>query len=666
MKLFPLFLLLLLILALPLPAQSGPLIVVLLPGTSLRDWRTANAPHLHLLMATGAIAVMNTRTARLPSDRTRETPESALLTLGAGARAAGGPEAAKSLPVGSTVSGSASTVGELYERRMGQGALVGQEVNTYWPVLLHENAALGYDVQLGNLADTLTLSGVAVVSGGGALSSLLAVSGSGAIIRSPSFALKPAECLIWDAGSDLPSADTILAQAISEVSARHGRLLVLSPCSSDRDYKEGRRLTPVLEWGEGVPIGVLASPSTWRPGLVTDTDFAPTVASYFGRTMVMRPFGSVWTAQPAAHSEQTVTVLEEQAYRQAQGMRILPYLAVALALWLIMGTVLALRGKLPAVWPLVPVALLLAVCFSDRAGLTPVYSLLFLLAAWMRQRRVGPAQAINALLTILTLSLILDMVTGSHLIQRSLLGYSAVEGARYYGIGNEAMGALIGAVLVLVARQWPQARPARLVVLFLLGVVALLLGSPLAGAKAGGLLVSLAAFSTLGFGLWGGRWTPRVILSLLLAVALMMVFVSLGDAFLPGARHSHIGEAVQRIRAGGLTEAVDITWRKLTVESRLAYRSAWACLLWGGLIGVLALWKRAGQAEGAGALRVAGLVAVASCLALNDAGVVAAAWCLVPLWSNAAADFAVKKPLETLGLQRPLLASDKPAITEPE
>ncbi len=172
-------------------------------------------------------------------------------------------------------------------------------------------------------------------------------------------------------------------------------------------------------------------------------------------------------------------------------------------------------------------------------------------------------------------------------MQRSLLGYSAVEGASYYGIGNEAMGVLIGSLLVLTARLW---RPVRLCRRQSSSCCwALCFSSAAVGAKAGGVLVSLAAFGTLLYGLWGRRWSWRAALFLLLGVVVVMAAVALGDAFLPGSRHSHIGEAVSRIRAGGWGEARDIIGRKMAVESRLAYHSAWACPLWAGLICVLVL-----------------------------------------------------------------------------
>lgn len=647
MKALPWLFLLLLGFALPASARPGPLLVILLPGTSLRDWQAANAPHLHQLMATGALAVMNTRTARMPGEQTRETPESALLTLGAGARAAGSTGASQFSQPHAPAPGLGVNAGQLYERRMGlppANALV----NSNWPQTLRDNRARDYDIRLGNLTDTLMAAGVTAQAGGGHCADLLAVSGSGTVLPAATFRIQPSECLIWDAGSNLSDVDSLLASASAMVTAQHGRLLIFSPFPSDQDFEHGRRLSPVLEWGEGVSAGLLNSPSTRRPGLVTNTDFAPTVAAYFGpKEMAPRPFGQAWAVQPATDALKHTSVLEEQAYRQADGMQILPYLAVGLALWILSGTLMTLKGKMPSVWPLVPPALLLALLFSATALMTGAMFLFFLLFSIAPRQRLSEGGPLLALLFLTAALIPLDALTGSHLMQGGLLGYSAIEGARYYGIGNEAMGVLVGSLLVLTGGLWQRGQSWRVTLSVLLGGTALLLGSSGAGAKAGGLLVSMLAFGTLLFCLWGGKWSLKVIVSLLLLAGGVMALAAIADAFLPAGGHSHMGEAVQRIRMGGFGEARDIIARKAAVEGRLAFRSTWACLLWIGLLCVLTLWKRSAKAMTVetAALRTAGLAAVFACLALNDAGVVAAALCLLPLWADAAMRLGSGKPL---------------------
>lgn len=625
-----------------------PLVVILVPGTSLQDWRTAQAPNLHRLMAAGALAVMNTRTTRLPNDHRRETPESAVLTLGAGARAAGSPDSLDFLPPSAPVVGMRTTTGELYQRRTGQMPGAGRYVNVHWPAVLRANTGMGYDLRLGNLAGALASRQAHLVSSGGFADGVVAGS-DGTVSRQSSLMARDGNCLVWDAGSNLALADRMIGEAARQVTDRQGRLIVLSPFAGDEDYTQQRRLTPVLEWGPDVPAGLLRSSTTHRAGLVANTDFAPTVGACFGITpeqFPVLPFGHAWSVIPAPHAERQVSALQEQAVRQAHGMAILPYLAIALALWMLGGAGLARLQRLPDFWPIVPLALINALLFGSSSLSFFLGFVLLFLSAWIFAKRLGTGPAAAILLALTAVSLITDMLTGSRLMQQGLLGYSAIEGARYYGIGNEAMGALIGASLVLAARFWPRLGSKRWIVLILLASVSLLLGS--VGAKAGGLLVSLAAFGALGFVLLGGRWSPRIALGLAGGVIAAMTLAAAGDAVWGLGSHSHIGEAARRIQSGGLPEAWNIIERKLAVESRLAYHSAWACTLWGGLLS-LSLLRRSTDSitPETRALRTGGAVAIAGCILFNDAGIVAGALCLVPIWCNALLTSTNNKPLDS-------------------
>ena len=595
--------LMLLLSLLPSLTQAAPkrVVVVLLPGTSLAQWRTSDAPTLHRLMATGALAVMNTRTARLPSDHARETPQSALLTLNAGSRAAAPP---------------------------------GADMGSNWPALMRLNRSLGYDVRLGNLTDALTSAGIAVYAGGGPEAALAAASGTGNVqAASASLALG---VTFWDAGPDPAAAESLLSHLAADIQ-RGGTLIVLSPYASDADYRAGRRLTPILVWGLGIAPGLLRSPSTHRAGLVTNTDFAPSVAAEFGLTrdaFPSRPFGQAWTLVPAPNAVDSVTHLEAEAVTQAHSLAILPYVALGLALAVALGTGLALRGPLPALWPLGIAALLAALLIAATPTQALIGSLLLTAAAWLVAKRSRAQAALLALFGLAAAALCLDMGTGSHWMHRSLLGYSAIEGARYYGIGNEAMGLLVGTLLVLAAQLWSPSRWRQGGIAACLALVCLELGAPGAGAKAGGVLVSLLAFGALVGMLRGGRWSVWTVLWLGVGAAALLAGAVGADVLLShGHAHSHLGEAARRIQTGGWGEAQSIIVRKLAVEARLAWHSAWAAPLWVGLVCMLWVKRRQGFETSADrALLGAGLTAVAACVVLNDAGVVAGALCALPVW----------------------------------
>ena len=619
-------------------ASSQAIVVILLPGTSLEDWQNADAPHLHQLMQTGAVAVMNTRTAHLAGGHELEIGQSALLTLGAGSRAAGtaGPSSGF-LPAEAQVPGIEVRAGSLYTRRTGLVPRPGQSVCTNWPAVGRANAGLGYDLRLGSLAETLSAHGIQVEAGGGADADWVAADPDGVVQRVPTLQTKPGVCVIWDAGPSAATADAVIGAAESQISAQRGRLIVLSPYPSRAAYAQDARLTPVLVWGNDVSAGLLVSPSTHRPSLVTNTDFAPAVADYFSipRTDFRpTPFGFAWSEAASGNAAEQAARLSRDAVRQARGMALLPYLALGLGLWIVAATIFASRRPLPSVLSLAPLCAVTAALLSASAVWFWILLPITLALAALLARCVSLNFALMCLASGLTLILMADMVTGNVLMRHGLLGYSAIEGARYYGTGNEAMGLLLGAALVTVARLWSGSRSRQFVLTMIMGMIVLLLGA--AGAKAGGVLVSLAVFGTFEYTVSGRRWTSQSAALLAGIVAAGMALAAVGDAFLPPSGHSHIGEAIRRIIAGGSGEAWDIVQRKLATEGRLAYHSAWAALLWPAIVCVGYLWERTPLHGSKGAaLQPAGIVGLAACLLLNDAGVVAAALFAVVLWGDA-------------------------------
>lgn len=619
--------------------NTPSLIIVLLPGTSLADWERADAPHLHALMAQGALAVMNTRTARTPTDKARETPESALLTLGSGARAAGDASRAQFLPPGQIVLPSGGTASQLYQRRMGIAPAPGEWVDTQWPQALRANEGRGYGIHLGSLGDALILRGVDLRAGGGRYAFLAGCSSAGTVQAVSALTLPPTRptCVVWDAGPNVAAADQTVALAMHLETQARGRVLALSPFASDGDYGRGARLTPVVLWGEGIHAGLLCSLSTRRAGLVTDTDFAPAVASYFGAALPSLAFGQAWMVQPVVHAQTRVMDLQNDAYRQARGMRILPGLAVALGLYVLACSIAFYVGRgiaAPAVFPLVGIAALL---FSGSAGECALWLAGLGLCAAALTRFAGAARIATALCALVVGVLTVDLLRGDLLMHRSLLGYSAVEGARYYGIGNKSMGVMVGAALCLAWQAWPAAKPSPMRVLVIAGLVMLaaLLGLPAFGAKAGSIFVTVPAFGALLWKISGRRIGRRAVLVLLSLAVFFMAGVVLLDRHSGGAGQSHVGQAAARITQGGWQEAGDIAARKLGVELHLLGHSLWAVPLWGSIVGLVVLARKRPGSQRLSALLSSGTVAGTTSLAFNDAGTVACALCLAIVWTMA-------------------------------
>ena len=106
-----------------------------------------------------------------------------------------------------------------------------------------------------------------------------------------------------------------------------------------------------------------------------------------------------------------------------------------------------------------------------------------------------------------------DTVAGNPLMKASMLGYDPIVGARFYGIGNEYMGFLLGATLMgtaaLLEKYRLDRQPARLVSMVILITVFLTLALPSLGTNVGGAMAAFFGFGTFLVLVFKGRITKK-------------------------------------------------------------------------------------------------------------------------------------------------------------
>ncbi|NEW07051.1 hypothetical protein GK047_13650 [Paenibacillus sp. SYP-B3998] len=280
----------------------------------------------------------------------------------------------------------------------------------------------------------------------------------------------------------------------------------------------------------------------------------------------------------------------------------------------------------------------------------------------------------------------MDGSTGAHAMKYSALGYDPMIGARYYGIGNECMGVLIGALVLGVTAAFQRrydsaparaasgldeaaprkhtlaeletaaaaeaqaaaAKPSRTAALlacaaFLL--VTVCLAAPSLGANAGGALSAVVAFGVAGVRCFAGeRWRElrfsrgAALLALLLALGLLALWLlNSADSPAAAARESHVGRAFHALREGRFDQIGHLIVRKLRMNVHLIRASVWSKVLITSLfvMAVLVLRPR-------GRLRLwqhkypywmygfsANMIGAIAALLLNDSGIVAAATLII-------------------------------------
>jgi hypothetical protein len=236
-----------------------------------------------------------------------------------------------------------------------------------------------------------------------------------------------------------------------------------------------------------------------------------------------------------------------------------------------------------------------------------------------RTRPAAPA-LLGAVLIALV---VLDLLLGGHGLSQPLVGGSAWDGERFYGLGNGYFAFALASVMVVAAFA-PLSAVATAALLVGLGVVD---GLPRLGADVGGALTSMLTAAAALVVLAPGR--PRVRRAVLLAGLAVVVAVAVALGAGLGGPVSHAGRFAERLEQGP-ADAAGVVVDQLARNLRLLANSpfAWAGPLQVLLAALIALRPPAPLDQLPGWIRrVLGLGAFGSALLilLNDTGVTATA-----------------------------------------
>jgi len=450
----------------------------------------------------------------------------------------------------------------------------------------------------------------------------------------------------------LRDADRLVGMLLPEA-APDTLLAIVSPTGHDvgGEGEEGRKeagLAPVLLAGGDIPAGsVLSSGTTKRTGLLANYDLAPTFLHFLAGTGNSGWLGQVATAtldpHPLLKVQQSVErMLVPSAARQ---LMVKPWINIWVGLAAVLLLVKLFRPRwlrfiqplaeammiLPLSWLLLPLMKPLSVqeALLDAGGLTLAIGLL-LQAFNDPVRRIGVLGAMTAAVVVV------DLSTGARLLQESVLSYDPVVGARYYGIGNEYMGVLIGATIlvlnVLFCRQERVGWGGRALVAAIFAGLVFLFATPNKGTNAGGALAAAVAcvYALLLLSRARSRWGSWLLLALGIGGGIAgLVYLNL---HVPSTQQTHIGRALSQLLDGQFADVLQIALRKMQLNLLLLRVSAWGKLLVLALVLLLLFGMRTETNATNRFLTRNGkmlLVAALAALLFNDSGVVAAALILL-------------------------------------
>ena len=305
------------------------------------------------------------------------------------------------------------------------------------------------------------------------------------------------------------------------------------------------RTTPLLVLGG--PVGQATSASTRRAGLVALVDLCPTLVGA-GALADGAPIRAEAAADPLAEVGRLDRRVAALVTARTWAIPLLVLAAVlaagAVALWRLRGRPEAARAAraLLLLTMALPSGYLLASRLappSAPAWLAIGVAAGGVLAAGAAATRLPsePGSSAPVVLGVVLLALVVaDLATGGHGLERPLLGGSAYDGERFYGLGNGYFAMALAAIMLVAAfTRLPAAAVAAM-----LGGLALVDGLPMLGADVGGALTAslTAALALVLLGRRRGLAGTLVLLGLAAAAGLAVVAAAalLADPATHGSR----------------------------------------------------------------------------------------------------------------------------------
>ncbi len=384
--------------------------------------------------------------------------------------------------------------------------------------------------------------------------------------------------------------DRFVAGVQSRLGAGGDLLILLSP--SPRIFSDipEEHITPIVIEGPGYARGTLTSAATHRPGVVTISDVAPTVLDFFKIDPPAYMVGRPIRANPSSNAAEKLLAINLNASRQAQRQPAMRGVSAAQSVIVVLVTAIALMSFSPRVrkaglWAaLIPAAIpftIVGIPLFYNGGLVGAVVWLVVgvgavLAACALLFR-SASRALVWLCAADVLMLAIDLLRGTPLSSTSIAGYGIMEGARYYGLGNELMGTMLGATLIgagMLSRVGARLRGAAIAGVF--ACVFVLIGAPGLGAKTGGALAAVPAMVT---GLLARRgWRPSFRGGMAVALLTLMIVGGLfaADAMRSSSNQTHMGRVVNLVASGDTSGLMAIVQRKVAVNVMLIATSPWS------------------------------------------------------------------------------------------
>lgn len=453
--------------------------------------------------------------------------------------------------------------------------------------------------------------------------------------------------------------DNYLAEVFNLVN-ENDNVYIISPRPSDLDYKNKKRLSPVIKF-EGSKKGLLHSHTTRRSGIIGNVDIGVDILDTYG----LKNDQTVGKAFEYIDKDDNIEFVKHEYEKivtiaNVRTSIVNSFVTIVAASWVITILLVVIRKRIPVkikkevfvvlnelvkLGMIMPLAFLTAPIFNFKgpasitAGIVLSVIIIYLLGTLLFRKNDMHQMLFYAGITVLLIAI--DCIIGTPLMKNSIMSYDAIIGARYYGMGNEYQGIVIGSALFTFTTLLAYDKVPKWSIIPLSIIVLITTASPAMGANVGASISEFVAFLTLILLVYDIKIDLKKIILIGLGVVALVGTFALFD--IVSGSESHLSLFVGQIIENGPSAIIETFSRKISMNMKLAKTSIWVniLLVGTGVIGVLLLKPNRKVSKLANRYPmlykgfVANIIGCAVTLLVNDSGIVsastAAIYILIPL-----------------------------------
>ncbi len=435
----------------------------------------------------------------------------------------------------------------------------------------------------------------------------------------------------------LEDLDVFVGKLIQQINLNEDILIITSPNQGDSNI-DNSRLSPIIITGDKMGRGSLISSTTKRENIVSNIDLAPTIIDFFeapknnlsGKVINLKNERS--ELDKIIKINDQINTTSKARYNNLFYYGLISMIAISLVSILklvkirifnrgeeIINLIFMTLLSIPSIF--------LIISILRPSSLKSYYIILFTLITliafliWITKKSKKQALYISGFTVFLIL---LDIILKGKISMYSVLSHDPIIGARYYGIGNEMVGLLLGSIVVfgkkIIEKTNNFVIPG---IVFLLALI--LIGNPSMGANVGGTLTFLITIIIYFIGILEIKIDYKKIILVGISILIIISLISYVDIRL-NENTSHLGNTILLIKENGLKQINNIVLRKILMNIKLIGTSFWTYLLLVHMFFYLVIFNLTNKVYETNLKTIIpGLVGSMAGFLLNDSGIILAA-----------------------------------------